>query len=320
MRSNLTPGTVPENGLHASWREVVSSRVAGSRWEPSEQAEPFVGQVHLRTLGQFPLIHLDSVAQRMCRSARDIARAPRELYFVNLQLAGTGRLTQGREEHPLGPGDLTLVDLTRPTEFSFNTEWQGMSLALPQHVLRPRLADADRAVGRVVRTGTGVGTLASAYLRALLTAPPLTEPETDAAIRILLDVLALAFGATAEVAHAASPSTKEARRQRVREYVERHLADPSLTPASVAAELRMSKRYLHELFDESSTTLMQWVISRRLECCKKDLANPAMRARTIADIALGWGFRDVSHFGRVFRAAYGMAPREWRKIAATGSR
>ena len=32
----------------------------------------------------------------------------------------------------------------------------------------------------------------------------------------------------------------------------------------------------------------------------------------LASIARHWGFTDPSSFARVFRAAYGMSPREWR--------
>ena len=33
----------------------------------------------------------------------------------------------------------------------------------------------------------------------------------------------------------------------------------------------------------------------------------------IGDIALGWGFSDLSHFGRRFKAAFGCSASEYRK-------
>jgi AraC-like DNA-binding protein len=35
----------------------------------------------------------------------------------------------------------------------------------------------------------------------------------------------------------------------------------------------------------------------------------------IGGIAFDWGFSDLSHFGRRFRAAYGMTPGEYRRHA-----
>jgi AraC-like DNA-binding protein len=43
----------------------------------------------------------------------------------------------------------------------------------------------------------------------------------------------------------------------------------------------------------------------------------------IGEIAFSWGFSDLSHFVRRFRAAYGMTPGDYRRraceIASTGS-
>ena len=41
------------------------------------------------------------------------------------------------------------------------------------------------------------------------------------------------------------------------------------------------------------------------------LAAPA----PIAAVAAGWGFKDPTHFARRFRAAYGLRPQEWRRLA-----
>jgi AraC-like DNA-binding protein len=38
--------------------------------------------------------------------------------------------------------------------------------------------------------------------------------------------------------------------------------------------------------------------------------------RSLSEIAYGWGFSDMTHFGRSFRKAYGMLPSEYRKLAS----
>jgi AraC-like DNA-binding protein len=35
--------------------------------------------------------------------------------------------------------------------------------------------------------------------------------------------------------------------------------------------------------------------------------------RTISEIAYGWGFSGMTHFGRRFKAAFGSSPRDYRK-------
>jgi AraC-like DNA-binding protein len=46
--------------------------------------------------------------------------------------------------------------------------------------------------------------------------------------------------------------------------------------------------------------------------CAFDLSGRQAPSTTVAAIARRWGFADPTHFSRVFRAAYGMSPREWR--------
>ena len=48
---------------------------------------------------------------------------------------------------------------------------------------------------------------------------------------------------------------------------------------------------------------------------RRDLCDPALAARTISEIAFGWGFNDAAHFSRAFRARFGAAPRELRALA-----
>src|SRR5438128_257640 len=58
--------------------------------------------------------------------------------------------------------------------------------------------------------------------------------------------------------------------------------------------------------------VMRWLRDERLARCAAALADPALAARAIADIALAHGFCDVSAFGRSFKARYGCAPGSWR--------
>ncbi|MEV4998898.1 helix-turn-helix domain-containing protein [Streptomyces niveus] len=54
---------------------------------------------------------------------------------------------------------------------------------------------------------------------------------------------------------------------------------------------------------------------RRLERCHADLANPALRHRTIGETATRWGFRHPADFSRAFRGVYGASPSEVRARA-----
>jgi AraC-like DNA-binding protein len=44
-----------------------------------------------------------------------------------------------------------------------------------------------------------------------------------------------------------------------------------------------------------------------------DLLDPALAARPVSAIAARWGLVDPAHFSRLFRAAYGVPPLEYRR-------
>ncbi|MEU8386459.1 helix-turn-helix domain-containing protein [Streptosporangium sp. NPDC048865] len=101
-------------------------------------------------------------------------------------------------------------------------------------------------------------------------------------------------------------------KQRVDAFVERHLGDPALTPDGIAAAHGISTRHLYTLFREEGRTVAAWIRERRLERCRRDLADPSLRDRSIHAIAARWGFTDKAHFSRAFRARYDMTPSDCR--------
>jgi AraC-like DNA-binding protein len=100
---------------------------------------------------------------------------------------------------------------------------------------------------------------------------------------------------------------------RIRAFIEQRLADPELTPATIAAEHHISLRYLHKLFHGQGITVAGWIRDRRLERCRRDLADPTLTARPISAVAARWGFTNPAHFSQAFRAAYGLSPRQFRE-------
>ena len=101
--------------------------------------------------------------------------------------------------------------------------------------------------------------------------------------------------------------------RRVQNFVETRLDDESLTPAEVARVNRVSIRYVNKLFEREGYTLPRWIRMRRLERCRLELEDTVTPARRIADIAYAHGFKNVSHFNRVFRARFGCSPRGFRQ-------
>ncbi len=101
--------------------------------------------------------------------------------------------------------------------------------------------------------------------------------------------------------------------QRIRAYAAAHLQDPSLSVQSMAAALGMSVSSLYRVFDGQDQTLSDWIWTQRLDRCRRDLSNPAMKSLSVTQIGFSWGFSASSHFSHAFRRAYGQSPREFRQ-------
>ena len=59
--------------------------------------------------------------------------------------------------------------------------------------------------------------------------------------------------------------------------------------------------------------MARWVRERRLENCRRDLEDPALGHRGVQAIAHHWGFEDPAHFSKIFKAAYGEPPGQYRR-------
>ncbi|MFE5531751.1 helix-turn-helix domain-containing protein [Embleya sp. NPDC056538] len=82
---------------------------------------------------------------------------------------------------------------------------------------------------------------------------------------------------------------------------------------------RISTRHRYQLVQEQGLSVADGIRGSRLERRRHDLADPALRSRTILAVAARWGFTDGANFSRAFRAAYGMPPGEYRHLHDFGA-
>jgi AraC-like DNA-binding protein len=95
--------------------------------------------------------------------------------------------------------------------------------------------------------------------------------------------------------------------------VESRLHDPRLNATTAAAAAGVSVRYANAVLAEEKSSVARLIQERRLARCQRALDDPLQAHRSVSEIAYGWGFSDMTHFGRCFRKAYGMLPREYRR-------
>jgi AraC-like DNA-binding protein len=95
------------------------------------------------------------------------------------------------------------------------------------------------------------------------------------------------------------------------------IADPDLSPSSLARELNVSVRTLHRAFATVEESVAAYIRRRRLERARAELATP-LRRPGVSEVAARWHFADSSHFIRAFRKQYGETPAQLRGATHAG--
>lgn len=107
--------------------------------------------------------------------------------------------------------------------------------------------------------------------------------------------------------HTDEPRTAAERHQRALRYIDAHLADPTLTPDSIAADQHISTRQLARCFP-AGQTITDTIRRIRLEQAHLRLADPRYTTLGIAQIAHQCGFLAAAHFSRTYKDHYGHTP------------
>jgi AraC-like DNA-binding protein len=129
-----------------------------------------------------------------------------------------------------------------------------------------------------------------------------------------LDVIALSLAGTIASEAPRLSSGRAVTLLRVQAAIDARLSDSELDPVAVAAAAGVSVRYANAALARQGTSIAKLIQTKRLDRCRRALEDPAQRQRSVSEIAYGWGFSDMTHFGRRFKAAFGMSPRDHRKL------
>jgi AraC-like DNA-binding protein len=301
------------------WNDTACSSFTPMVTDPVDP-RTFNGHLIRSRVGDLSVAEVYSDAQVVRHAQPHVARSRLPTFFIHMQLEGESTSRQDGREARLGPGDFTLCDTTRPYEIHFEAPNRMFVLGIPEALLRRHLACPESVVAIPMSGAGGMSGLLSSFLRGFWKQcredlDPSVVPRVTNAI---LDLLASAYTLLPQ-AQSDRSSLATAHRIRIVNYIEAHLGDPDLTPMRVAHACKMTPRYLHHLFSHESETVARYILRRRLEECSRALTGVSQRGRTVTAIAFDYGFNSPTHFGRVFRARYGVTPREYRRQVGADS-
>ncbi|WP_246113892.1 helix-turn-helix domain-containing protein [Streptomyces montanus] len=241
--------------------------------------------------------------------------------YLLVGIRGCGPAGERAQDVGLEPGDICFYDADRPPLPDFPGHARLKVFLLGRETLGLDEHDVRHVMAAPISRSSRLGALLSPFLSELADTVPSSQPPVGEmlawnAVNLLATLATEQLGRDAT----GTPDAKSPMLSRILRFIDLHLADADLSPEVIAAAHHISVRYLHKLFQDAGTTVGRWIQRRRLEECRRDLMHRVRGRQTIAAVAGRWGFLSATHFSRVFRAAYGMSPSEWRDTAGPGAR
>jgi AraC-like DNA-binding protein len=311
MPVQFTTDGVPRYRRLALWQDIVCDVYVQLDCK-SDLGAAFNGSVSRAPLGQAICSEVSSRQQRVYRTRSRIARSNEDFFLIALGKHGVGAVVQDSRETLIRPGEFAIYDTTRPYELQFEDEFTQVILQVPRKMLLRRIAGAEALTAISFGPDRPVQKLAYDFVYQLCQNAERIQPEhavalSDQAVDLVAMALSERLGA-----EPLPSSHRLALLHTLKAHVRTHLADPDLSLSGTAAALGISPRYVNNLLSEERTSFQRFVLAERLAQCQRDLSCPVLAHRHVSEIAFGWGFNDLSHFGRVFRERYGMSPRDFR--------
>jgi AraC family transcriptional activator of tynA and feaB len=315
MRTLFSTNDVHPRDGYDYYHEVLCKRIIEHDCTP-ESPQRFRAELQAGALADVDIVYYENEPMLNDVTVRHVAHANADELLVRRQIAGVFVAEQDSREVVLEAGDITLFDPRRPMRGKYLEGSKQLVLRVPRRQLEARVGNVRQMTAHSIKPSQAEHRLTSAFLAMLPThADKLDSVTADIVRDQALDLVAVSLAKVMDGGRPRLSSARSLALVSVRAAIEARLTDPTLNAETVAAAAGVSVRYANAVLAEDDTSIMRLVQARRLERCRRALEDPSQTHRTISEIAYGWGFSDMTHFGRRFREAYGVLPSEYRRRA-----
>ncbi|WP_407527990.1 helix-turn-helix domain-containing protein [Methylobacterium oryzisoli] len=301
------------------WMDFVRSFIIKNDANPACRAS-FNAEMKAAVCAEMHISRTRSSALSVNHTDRHAKRMESDDVFIFMPISGQKVLEQDGRRALLAPCQFALIDPLYPHKGQFSEAADVLVVTIKRQKLESRLGSINNLTARIVRPAMAEGGLASAYLNML----PSHAGSLDGAAQGIveahaLDLIALSLTKATDGSVNRTSHARSVVRMRLRAEIEARLSDLSLDAELVASAAGVSVKYANAILADEDTSIRRLLQEKRLARCREALEDPAQRHRSVSEIAYGWGFSDMTHFGRRFKAAYGLLPSECRRRAMSGA-
>jgi AraC-like DNA-binding protein len=290
------------------WRRELGCRLFAASIDRLGE-RPFEASTRLRVLPGL-IFGSGLVGPSAYRRGRGIVAHDNDDFFFFINETGASTVAQKGREITLRAGQATMISCAEPGALLRQRRGRASLVRVPRKSLLPLVPQAEDALARPLACDRTILNLIGLYTASLYDPQPGETPELhQLAQSHIRDLVALAAGASpANARDGFAAARLYAVKQSIAQNADRH----DLRASEIAALHGLSERSMQRLFERSGESFSRYLLEQRLQRAWRMLGNRLGAPPSISDVAYDCGFGDLSHFNRVFRRRFGMAPSEVR--------
>lgn len=311
-----TDGLKPD-AAYDYWRETVFYNFDADR-QPVEQ--DFQGHVKglISPRGAFYSYASSAVSGRSASAHVGAAESD----DIDLGVVFSGRRfheEQGGATTALGPGGMYLYNPAHAARVAWEPH-RGAHVTLKRAAVATALGEHACSSGRVAEALSASGLAPFLLGQFRLLARHIDGLSGVERAAILDNTIDLALAAL-RTASRDQPIDQGAQRRGLfiaaQRYVEDNLSRPNLDARRIAQAVGCARATLYRAFADQGLTVSQYIRDARLHQLRQYLQASSQNV-SIGDLAARCGLYDAANLSRIFRAAFGMSPSEYREMHQNG--
>ncbi|CAH0143706.1 Transcriptional activator FeaR [Pseudomonas sp. Bi70] len=253
---------------------------------------------------------IDSNCSHIYRNVSDIKRDGHDFYYIIQQVAGIAVMDHCGTQSIMNPGDLLLLDSSKPSDFYFPGMSEQISVLVPRHKLEVASQNYHLHPNKKINSTSKTALIARAIISQFFQSAP-NDNENEVLLETLTSLIRNSLSAPQSNQFTYSEKVQKLYFEKALRCIESNLSNFELTPDIIAAELGTSKRTLHRIFAKNGQSIGRYMLERRLDKCASEFETET-NVQKVSSIAFAWGFNDVSHFSRAFKTRFGVSPRDYK--------
>jgi AraC-like DNA-binding protein len=291
----------------SDWVEEAREHIGDIEFGPVDKSD-FYARFVQRRIGPIELTAIQASQSKAERrvSGKRIAPMRYDLKYIR---EGIFRIEQNGQVVEAGSGEFVLVDNNCDFRFETSSKIDCICVSASEAWLGTKLLDPAACVLQPIDKKSAWARALGLMLSELADLPP-----GDHALPA--EVIAEQFaGFMMLMFQGLEVQTSSYKQKLIRSLVRSIQAnhyDPEITPAGIASQHRISKRYLHALLATAGTTFGRELLQARIERARAMLEDERYRFTAVNEIAMKCGFIDPAHFTRRFRSLLGNTPSDYR--------